>query len=131
VVIITSMFIVSGLSKDIERNERNARVSAYLEQVPTINITGVIDRWKPIDGPSHALVPDEEIDFEMGYRGIYLHGFNLSEDEDLDGKHVRIQGKLLENFVEYAKAVEIPYYGGSPTTATIIVEEIQILNSQK
>ena len=126
-VAIGLMFLISQISAEINRNETKARISAYLEQQPTITITGVIDHWNPIDGPSFALVTDEKVDAEVGYRGIYLYGKEL--DEHLEGKHVRIQGKLLKSYVEYAENTGIMYSGGSPTTATIIIEDIQILNS--
>jgi hypothetical protein len=100
-------------------------VSEYLAKQPIVNVTGTIDHWQPIDGPSYALIPEEELHLQLDNGRLYLYGDVLTDS--LDEKRVTIIGTLIENFRDYKSATLKPIFGGDPNSAVIFVNDVKIL----
>lgn len=108
--------------------EFESKNKAYMENAPSITITGVIQHWKPIDGPSYSIFPEEQIDVNMTYNGIYLYGEKLNSS--LNSQKVKVSGKLIENYTAYKSETMGFYFGGDPNTAAIFVSDIEIIDEE-
>lgn len=126
--VIAYLFIEPQISGQIWRMEFESKNKAYMENAPSINITGVIQHWKPIDGPSYSIFPEKQIDVNMTYNGIYLYGDKLNSS--LNSKKVKVSGKLIENYVVYSLETKGFYFGGDPNTASIFVSDIEIIDKE-
>lgn len=94
-----------------------------------IEITGVINHWQPIDGPAYSLITDKPINAQVGDVGIFLYGDMLRPY--MKDQTVTIKGTLIPNYVEYQRSLGFSMMSGDPSTATILVDEIQIQQESK
>jgi hypothetical protein len=94
-----------------------------------IEITGVINHWQPIDGPAYSLIIDEPINAQVSDMGIFLYGDMLRPY--MKDQTVTIKGMLIPNYVEYQRSLGFSIMSGDPSTATILVDEIQIQQESK
>ena len=109
-------------SADIALDYQGECTDIAIDDLPTITITGTISHWQPIDGPSYAITPEEDLTVPMDEGKIYLYGDIL--DESLDGKQVKITGKIVENYGEYrVSKYGGPSLGGDPSTSAIFVTD--------
>ena len=95
-----------------------------IDDLPTIIVTGIISHWQPIDGPSYAIIPNENLDVPTDDGKIYLYGNDILHP-NLDGKEVTITGQIVENYAEFQASKHGAYLGGDPSTSAIFVTEIQ------
>lgn len=98
-----------------------------IDNITAITITGTISYWQPIDGPSYAITPKEDLSVPTDEGKIYLYGDVL--DKSLDGKQVKITGKIVENYQEYQISKYGATTGGDPTTSVIFVSEVNVIPS--
>lgn len=121
-VVIGGLILYGPLSNYIQNYNYKINKTEYLANQPTINVTGIIQYWQPIDGPSYSIIPEEDIDVDMDeYRGIFLYG-KLSPS--LEGKRVTVSGILIENYGDFQLKTLGGAFGGDPNTAVILVEQV-------
>jgi hypothetical protein len=122
IVVIGGVISYGYFSNYIQNYNSEINKTKYLASQPTINVTGIIQHWEPIDGPSYSIIPEEDIDVEMNeYRGIFLYG---KLNPSLEGKRVTISGILIENYADFHSKTLGGAFGGDPHTATILVENV-------
>lgn len=122
------MFIGPQISGQIWKMYYDDRREAYLENTPSITITGVIQHWNPIDGPSFSIIPEEQINVNMTYNGIYLYGEKLSSS--LNSTKVKVSGKLIENYAAYGLETRGFVFAGDPAAAAILVDDVKIIDEE-
>ncbi len=121
-VVIGGLILYGALSNYIQNYNYEINKTEYLANQPTISVTGIIQYWQPIDGPSYSIIPEEDIDFEINeHRGIFLYG-QLSPS--LEGKRVTVSGILIENYVDFQLKTLGGAFGGDPNTAVILVDKV-------
>lgn len=125
--IVGSLFIASQTSQ-FQRDEIEDKNKTILETMPSITITGIIQHWQPIDGPSYSIIPEEKINVNMADNQIFLYGEKLNSS--LHDKKVKVTGKLIENYVEHSIAIGMPIFGGDPNTAVMFVSDIEIIDNE-
>ena len=127
-VIIGGLIVYGFVSSYISSYNYETRKQEYIAKQPTIIVTGIVQHWEPIDGPSYSMIPEEDIDFEINERrGIYLYGYDKLKPS-LEGKRVMVSGKLIESYFDFQLETLGTAFGGDPSTAVILVSEIKILN---
>jgi len=134
-VVIVSMFFVSELLKEIQKNETNVRISEFQEQQkvieknsPSLEIIGTIDYQRTFDEPDIYLLPEpnelykiEDSDTEkIWLEPSWINPNTVKLTEDLNGKKVRINGVIKEEGGE-----KVRLWTGTPI---IIVQKIEVLN---
>lgn len=127
-VVIAYLFIEPQISGYIWRMDFESKNKDYMENAPSITMIGVIRSWTPIDGPSFSIFPEEQIDVDMTYDGIYLYGEKLSSS--LNSQKVKVSGKLIENYTAYRLETSGFIFGGDPNTAVIFVSDIEIIDEE-
>lgn len=127
-VVISYLFIEPQISGHFSRMEFESKNNDYMENIPFITMVGVVQHWKPIDGPSYSIFPEEQIDVDMSYSGIYLFGEKLSSS--LNSQKVKVSGKLIENYTAYRLETSGFIFGGDPNTAVIFVSDIEIIDEE-
>lgn len=102
------------------------RATLYLENVPVVDVTGTLYNWQPIDGPSYAIIIDHEVEgLEAGTR-IFLRGSEIHSH--VGGEIIQVQGKFIEDYVQYKKSVGLPIFSGWGGTV-ILVGDIKVIKS--
>ncbi len=121
-IIIGGLIVYEFVSSYIENYNYITSREEYLAKQPTINVTGIIQHWQPIDGPAYSIIPEEDTDFEINeYRGIFLYG---QLNPSLEGKRVTVSGTLIESYVDFQLKTLGGAFGGDPDTALILVEDV-------
>jgi hypothetical protein len=127
-VVVGGLIVYGFASSYIANYNYETSREAYIAKQSTINVTGIIQHWKPIDGPSYSVIPEENIDFEIDeHQGIFLYGYEKL-NPSLKDKRVIVSGKLIESYVDFQLETLGGAFGGDPSTAVILVNEIIILN---
>ncbi|QLH05195.1 hypothetical protein C5F49_07565 [Nitrosopumilus oxyclinae] len=127
-ITVMVIFVISQTNNYSENAEYKSKRTEYIENASTVTVTGILQHWKPIDGPSYAVIPEEEMNVNMNNGRIFLYGEKLSPS--LHDKKVTVTGKLIESYVDFQLETLGMAFGGDPDSAAIFVSGIEIIENE-
>jgi len=103
------------------------RATQYLENVPTVVVTGTLYNWQPVDGPSYAILIDQEVEGVDAGSRIYLRGSEIYGH--IGGEIVQVKGKFIDDYIEYLSSAGMGILGGDEDSPVILVDDVTIIKS--
>ena len=103
------------------------RATNYLENTPTVNVTGTLYNWQPRDGLSYSILIDHDVEGIESGSNIYLSGSEIYKH--IGGEIIQVHGKFIENYIEYKNSVGMAINGEDGDSPVILVDKVIVIKS--